>query len=352
MNKNKKSFQLQCPMPKLDFEVITLGHGSGGILTNKLLNGGIFDLFDNEYLQERHDGAVVELEGKTAFTTDTFVISPIFFPGGDIGELAVNGTVNDLAMCGADARYLSLSFILEEGLPMEDFWEVLVSVKWACDNAGVQVVTGDTKVVEQGKADKVFINTTGIGKVHPKADITPKKITAGDKVVVSGNVATHGMAIMSIREGLEFESQLESDTTSLNKTVQRLLDEFGSDIHMLRDPTRGGVGTVLTEIARATGLGINIKQTKIPVTEQVDSACEMLGLDPLYVANEGIFISIVDAGISDKFVEKLNSLENGAKAAILGEVVEDHPKQVIEFSGIGGKRVVTMLTGEQLPRIC
>lgn len=352
MDSTKRTMQLQCPMPKVDFDVITLGHGSGGVLTNRLLDSGVFDLLSNEYLDERHDGAFLNLKGETAFTTDTFVISPVFFPGGDIGELAVNGTVNDLAMCGAIPEYLSLGFILEEGMPLEEFWEILVSIKWACEKAGVKIVTGDTKVVEQGSADKIYVNTTGVGAIHPKADIKSQNIKTGDKIIVSGQLATHGMAIMSVREGLEFESELKSDTTCLNHTVKEMLDEFGSDIHLLRDPTRGGVATVLVEIARAVNLGIDIKQHDLPVAEQVDSACEMLGLDPLYVANEGIFLSVVDANIADAFLEKLQGLENGEHATIIGEVVDDHPRQVVSTSGIGGKRVVSMLTGEQLPRIC
>jgi hydrogenase expression/formation protein HypE len=255
-------------------------------------------------------------------------------------------------MCGAQPEYLSLSFILEEGLPMEEFWEILVSVKYACEQSGVQVVTGDTKVVEQGKGDKVFINTTGIGRIHPEAQINPGRISPGDKVVVSGNLATHGMAIMSVREGLEFESELKSDTTCLNHMVKVLLDNFGQDIHLLRDPTRGGVATVLIEIARAAGVGIDIVQHGLPVNEQVDSACEMLGLDPLYVANEGIFISVVASEIADQYLKVLKEMDKGANAAIIGEVVKDHPRQVVSTSGIGGKRVVSMLTGEQLPRIC
>jgi hydrogenase expression/formation protein HypE len=339
-------------MPKVDFDMITLGHGSGGLLTNNLLDSGVFDLLGNEQLNERHDGAFLNIEGASAFTTDTFVISPIFFPGGDIGELAVNGTVNDLAMCGAMPRYLSLSFILEEGLPLEQFWDILVSIKWACENTGVEIVTGDTKVVEQGKADKVFVNTTGIGAVHPEANISAKNIEVGDKIIVSGQVATHGMAIMSVREGLEFESELQSDTQPLHYMVKALLDEFGRDIHLLRDPTRGGVATVLSEIARDINLGMHINQHSLPVALQVDGACEMLGLDPLYVANEGIFVSIVNQEIANGFLEKLRNIEGGEHASILGEVVEDHPKQVMATSGIGGKRVVTMLAGEQLPRIC
>jgi hydrogenase expression/formation protein HypE len=339
-------------MPTLDFDVITLGHGSGGVLTNRLLESGVFSLLKNPLLDTHHDGAIFELSGKLAFSTDSYVISPVFFPGGNIGELAVNGTVNDLAMCGAIPSYLSLSFIIEEGLPMTEFWDILVSIKNSTERAGVQIVTGDTKVVEKGKGDKIFINTSGIGQVHPKAQISSKNIKVGDKIIVSGNVATHGIAIMSVREGLDFETTIVSDTTHLNHTVKALLDDFGADIHLLRDPTRGGVATVLNEIARDCGLGIDISQKQIPVLEQVFGACEILGLDPLYVANEGIFMAIVSAEIADNFVEKLSEFENGKDAAIIGEVVLEHPKQVILTSKIGGKRVVNMLVGEQLPRIC
>ena len=242
---NKIRMQLQCPMPKLDFDVITLGHGSGGVLTNKLLDSGVFDLLSNDILDERHDGAFLELNGKTAFSTDSFLVSPIFFPGGNIGELAINGTVNDLAMCGATPKYLSLSFIIEEGLPVKEFWDILVAIKFACEKAGVQVVTGDTKVVEKGKGDKIFINTSGVGPIHEKANISAKNISVGDKIIISGNVASHGMAIMSVREGLEFESEIISDTTNLNHTIINLIEKFGSNIHLLTDPTRGGVATVL-----------------------------------------------------------------------------------------------------------
>jgi len=351
--KDKKiSMQLQCPMPKLDFDIITLGHGSGGILTNRLLDSGVFELLKNDLLDKRHDGATLNLSGKTAFTTDSFVISPIFFPGGNIGDLAVNGTVNDLAMCGAIPQYLSLSFIIEEGLKMKEFWEILVAIKFACDEAGVQIVTGDTKVVERGKGDKIFINTTGVGQIHNRANIDIDRVKVGDKVIVSDNVATHGIAIMSVREGLEFETTIESDTRNLNHTVREILDEFGPDIHLLRDPTRGGVATVLTEIARDTQLGIDISQKTLPIEEQVSAACEILGLDPLYVANEGIFIAIVAADIADDLLSKMKSLEGSRNATIIGEVVEAHPRQVVLTSKIGGKRVVNMLVGEQLPRIC
>lgn len=343
---------LVCPMPKLDFDVITLGHGSGGILTHKLLESGVFNLLKNPLLDTHHDGAIIDFSGKMAFSTDSYVISPVFFPGGNIGELAVNGTVNDLAMCGAIPKYLSLSFIIEEGLPMTEFWEILVSIKNAAQKSNIQVVTGDTKVVEKGKGDKIFINTSGIGEVHPNAQISTHNLQIGDKIIISGYIATHGIAIMSVREGLDFETNIVSDTTNLNHTVGALLDSFGTDIHLFRDPTRGGVATVLNEIARDSGWGITIAQKQIPVLEEVAGACELLGLDPLYVANEGVFMAIVSADIADAFLAKLQTLAHGQHAAIIGEIVAEHPKQVILTSKIGGKRVVNMLVGEQLPRIC
>ncbi len=344
--------QLQCPMPKLDSDVITLGHGSGGLLTNRLLDQGVFKLLQNDLLDKRHDGAVLNLTGPTAFTTDSFVIDPIFFPGGNIGELAVNGTVNDLAMCGAIPQHLSLSFIIEEGLAMKDFWEILISIKLACEEADVQIVTGDTKVVEKGKGDQIFINTTGLGQLHPKANINVQGVQPGDKVIVSNSIATHGIAIMSVREGLEFETAIQSDTRPLHHIVRNLLDHFGEQVHLLRDPTRGGVATVLTEIARDTELGIDIAQRQLPVIDQVAGACEMLGLDPLYVANEGVFIAIVDAEVADDLIQHLRTFEACQQAALIGEIVVEHPRQVVLTSGIGGKRVVNMLVGEQLPRIC
>lgn len=344
--------QLQCPMPKLDFDVITLGHGSGGVLTNKLLDSGVFDLLSNDILNERHDGAFLELNGKTAFSTDSFLVSPIFFPGGNIGELAVNGTVNDLAMCGATPKYLSLSFIIEEGLPVKEFWDILVAIKFACEKAGVQIVTGDTKVVEKGKGDKIFVNTSGVGPIHPKARISAKNIKEGDKIIISGNIATHGMAIMSVREGLEFDSEIKSDTTNLNHTIIELIDAYGTDIHLLTDPTRGGVATVLKEIAQSSEIGIDLSQKDLPIADQVASACELLGLDPLYVANEGLFIAFVSEASADAVLASLRQDENGQNAQIIGSVVAEHPKQVILESGIGGKRVISMLPGEQLPRIC
>lgn len=353
ITEQKIKMALQCPMPKLDFDIITLGHGSGGLLTNRLLDTGVFELLKNDLLDERHDGAIFEVEaGQMAFSTDSYVISPVFFPGGNIGELAVNGTVNDLAMCGARAKHLSLAFILEEGLTMREFWDILLGVKYAAEQAGVQIVTGDTKVVERGKGDKIFINTSGIGMLHPKARISKGRVQPGDKIIISGHVATHGMAIMSVRQGLEFETTIVSDSTNLNHTVMSLLDVFGDHIHLLHDPTRGGVATVLNELARDTRLGINLLERGIPVLDEVAGACELLGLDPLYVANEGIFIAIVAAEAADSVLEHLQNDQNGSAAAIMGEVTAEHPRQVLLYSKIGGKRVVNMPVGEQLPRIC
>jgi hydrogenase expression/formation protein HypE len=349
---NKRKIQLQCPMPKFDFDIITLGHGSGGLLTNNLLDSGVFDILKNDILNERHDGAVLDLPGKIAFSTDSFVISPIFFPGGNIGELAVNGTVNDVAMCGAIPKYLSLSFILEEGLPMSEFWEILVAIKYACHEAGVQVVTGDTKVVEKGSGDKIFINTTGLGPIHPKAKISSKNIKVGDKIIVSNEIATHGLAIMSVRKGLEFDSAIVSDTTNLNYIIIDLIEEFGDSIKLLRDPTRGGLASTLNEIARDTNLEINLTHNKIPINKQVSAACEILGLDPLYSANEGVFVAIVSKEIAKKVVERLRKNEKSAYATVIGEVVDTYPGKVITTNAMGGKRVVSMQIGEQLPRIC
>jgi hydrogenase expression/formation protein HypE len=348
----KIKMQLSCPIPKFGFDVITLGHGGGGLLTHRLLQSGVFDIFKNDLLDQQHDGASFELNGKIAFSTDSYVISPIFFPGGNIGDLAINGTVNDLAMCGAAAKYLSLSFIIEEGFTMNEFWNVLVSIKEAAEKANIKIVTGDTKVVEKGKGDKIFINTSGIGIVHPKASIHHKNIKAGDAIIISGNIASHGIAIMSLRKGLEFETNIQSDTTNLNHTIRSMIDKFETGIKFLRDPTRGGIASVLNEIAELTQLGFYLYQKLIPIEEQVEGACEMLGLDPLYVANEGLFIAIVKKEIAEDFLNELKKDGNGAFASVIGEVTKENAGKVIMKSKIGGKRVVNYLTGEQLPRIC
>ncbi len=343
---------LQCPIPKFDFDVITLGHGSGGLLTQKLLKSGVFEILKNDLLDQQHDGASFSLNDKIAFSTDSYVITPIFFPGGNIGDLSVNGTVNDLAMCGAAAKYLSLSFILEEGLLMDEFAKILVSIKEAADKADVKIITGDTKVVEKGKGDKIFINTSGIGIIHPKANIHHNNIEAGDKIIISGQLANHGITIMSLRKGLEFETSLKSDTTSLKNIVMKLLDEFGTDVKFMRDPTRGGVASVLNEIAGLTPFSYILNQLSLPINPETEGACELLGLDPLYIANEGIFIAIVKKEAAEKILALLKADENGKNASIIGEVSALHPGKVILNSQIGGQRIVSFLTGEQLPRIC
>ena len=336
----------------LGFDTINLGHGSGGIMTRDLLDKVIFKTFDNPYLNQKHDGSIVKFEGEIAISTDSFVISPIFFKGGNIGELAVNGTVNDVAMCGAIPKYLSLAFIVEEGLKIEEFIKIVNSVKAAADKSGVQIITGDTKVVERGKGDKIFINTTGFGEVHPKAKIATDNIKIGDKILVNGFIAQHGMAIMSQREGLEFESTIESDTTNVNFLVKNLLDQFGDKIHLFRDPTRGGLASVLSEIAMDINLGISIHENRIPLEKQVAAACEILGLDPLYVANEGVFLCIVDATVADEILEMMQNDDKGINSACVGEITSQHPNKVVMQSLIGGKRIVSPLIGEQLPRIC
>jgi hydrogenase expression/formation protein HypE len=336
----------------LNFDKINLGHGSGGIMTRDLLDKIIFSTFDNPFLNQKHDGAIIRIDGDMAVSTDSFVVSPVFFKGGNIGELAVNGTVNDVAMCGAIPKYISLAFIVEEGLKMDDFVEIVKTVKSAADESGVQIVTGDTKVVERGKGDKIFINTTGFGQVHPKAKISSQNIKEGDRIFVNGFIAQHGMAIMSEREGLEFESSIVSDTTNVNFLAMNLLDRFGEKIHLFRDPTRGGVASVLSEIASDTGMGISIREKDIPIEKQVAAACEMLGLDPLFVANEGVFISIVSEDAEEAFLAEMKKDPKGINAKCIGHVTLDHPDKVVMQSSIGGKRMVSPLIGEQLPRIC
>ncbi|MDZ7614167.1 MAG: hydrogenase expression/formation protein HypE [Flavobacteriaceae bacterium] len=331
---------------------IQLGHGSGGQMTRELLDTMIFNTLSNPYLDQKHDGAIVSFSGKIAVSTDSFVISPIFFPGGDIGELAINGTVNDVAMCGAIPKYLTLSFIVEEGLLMNELKQIIDSIKRTADICGVQVITGDTKVVERGKGDKIFINTTGFGEVHPKANIDSGKIKEGDKIIVNNFIAQHGISIMSQREGLVFESDIRSDTTNLNFLVKDLLDQFGERIHLFRNPTRGGVASVLSEIVVEIAKGVTIYEDRLPVQKQVAAVCEILGLDPLYVANEGVFIVIVEEEAGEEVLDFMKKHPKGKNAACIGEFTREHPKKVVMKSAVGGNRIVTPLLGEQLPRIC
>ncbi|MGI8431618.1 MAG: hydrogenase expression/formation protein HypE, partial [Chthoniobacterales bacterium] len=285
-----------CPIPISDYEEIVLAHGSGGRLSHQLISKIIAPQFHNELLAPMHDGAIFSLGNeRLAFSTDSYVVSPIFFPGGDIGKLAIHGTVNDLAMCGARPRYLSVGFILEEGLPMDSFWRIVQSMRAAADEAGVQLVTGDTKVVDRGKADQIFINTAGIGVIPTGVNIQPTRAAVGDKILISGAIAVHGIAIMSVREGLEFETEIASDTAALHGLVQALL-EACPDVHVLRDPTRGGVTSSVTEIAQSAHVGVELQEAAIPISEEVQGACEILGLDPLYVANEGKLLAVVSPG--------------------------------------------------------
>ena len=353
MTERLNQLAFQCPIPIQEYPTILLAHGGGGRLTQMLIERMFWPAFRNPALETLHDGAVLEVEGvRLAFTTDSFVVSPLFFPGGDIGELAVNGTVNDLAMCGAHPLYLSLGLILEEGFPMEDLWRVVRSIQEAAREAGVEVATGDTKVVDRGKGDGVFINTTGLGLIPPGIRISPQRARPGDVVLVSGAIAVHGIAILSVREGLEFETTLESDTASLNGLVEALLGAAGPEVHVLRDPTRGGVASALNEIAASAGVGIELEEASIPIWDEVKGACEILGLDPLYVANEGKCLAIVAPEVAEAVLEAMRSHPLGGEAAIVGQVVETHPGTVILRSRVGGKRVVDMLSGEQLPRIC
>ena len=331
-------------------EVIHLHHGSGGEHMTKLLNEVIFKILKNDVLEVRHDGAFLNLQGNLAFSTDSYVVSPIFFKGGNIGELAVNGTVNDLSMCGAVPKYLSLALIIEEGFGLDEFTQIIKSIKEAADKANVQIVTGDTKVVEKGKGDHIYINTSGIGVVHEKANIKIENIKEGDAIIINGAIASHGMAIMSEREGLEFESDILSDTINLNHTIKDLMDRFGDKIHFLRDATRGGLASVLNEIAVDANLGIAIFEEKIKVENQVRSACELLGLDPLYVANEGVFVCIAASEIKEEVVQILQKINPNASE--IGFVTAEHPSKIIIESAFGGKRVIKPLVGEQLPRIC
>jgi hydrogenase expression/formation protein HypE len=343
---------LSCATPFPDSKQILLGHGSGGKLTAELIRAIFLPAFGNEYLARLDDEAVLPLNGaRIAFTTDSFVVTPVFFPGGDIGRLAINGTVNDLAMSGAKPLYIAAAFILEEGLETDELRRVVESMRLAAGECGVQIVTGDTKVVNRGKGDKLFITTTGLGVIEKPVNISADQARPGDKVILSGTIGDHGMAIMSRREHLQFESEIASDTAPLHGLVAAML-EASREIHCLRDPTRGGIATTLNELAARSGAGIEIDERKIPVRDTVRGACETLGLDPLYVANEGKLLAFVPAGAAGRVLEAMHSNDLGREAAIIGEVVADHPGMVLLKTAIGGRRIVDMLFGEQLPRIC
>ena len=337
---------------------ITLAHGSGGKAMHELVEGLFLEYLRNPLLEMLEDQAVFEVgNSRLAFTTDSYVVDPIFFPGGDIGRLAVNGTVNDLAMSGARPLYLSCGFILEEGFAIEDLKRILESMRDAARAAGVEIVTGDTKVVQKGSADRVFINTSGIGIIETAARISASRAQAGDKVILSGTIGDHGTTIMIARGELELETEIESDTAPLNALVRVMFDEAArvqsvDAIHSLRDPTRGGVATTLNEIALASEVCIRIYEDRIPVREEVKGACEILGLDPLYVANEGKLVAIVSAEAAESILARMKECDFGRDACIIGEVVAEPQGIVAMVTGFGGTRIVDMLAGEQLPRIC
>jgi len=330
---------------------ILLAHGSGGELSHELIEKNFVPLFKNPLLDKLDDAAVFKLSGRLAFTTDSYVVNPIFFPGGDIGTLAVCGTVNDLAMSGASPVYLSLSLIIEEGFLLPDLKKVMTSVQRAVEEANVKIVTGDTKVVNRGNADKLFINTAGIGLVPPGVAISGSGAKPGDKVILSGTIGEHGIAVMSQREGLQFSVPVESDCAPLNKLVLEML-EAGHNIHCLRDPTRGGLAGALNELARQSRVGINIEEDMIPVQDAVLAACELLGFDPLYVANEGKLVAVVPAAETEKVLDKMRHNEYGTRSTIIGEVVAEHSGRVVMTTRFGTSRIVDMLVGELLPRIC
>jgi hydrogenase expression/formation protein HypE len=348
-----------CPLPISQYERILLGHGSGGMLTAQLIKNIFVAGFDNSILSAMEDQATVRVDGqhnghkgpRIAFTTDSFVVRPLFFPGGDIGTLAVHGTVNDLAVGGALPLYLSAAFILEEGLALDDLKRIVASMRSACDEAGVALVTGDTKVVDRGKGDQIFITTSGIGVVPEGISLSIRNAKPGDKIIVSGSIGDHGIAVMSVREGIEFETVLESDSTSLADLTRAMLEACPS-IRCMRDPTRGGVSSALNELAEASNVGVRLDESALPLRTEVRAACEMLGLDPLYVANEGKLIAVVPAAEADGLLATMRAHPKGANAAIIGQIVDEHAGMVVLQSLVGGERVVTMLAGEQLPRIC
>jgi len=330
---------------------VLLAHGSGGKLSHDLITKSFVPILGNPLLNKLEDSAVFELSGRLAFTTDSFIVSPIFFPGGDIGKLAVCGTVNDLAMSGATPLYLSLAFIIEEGFSVDELEKIVSSIYQAADEAGVKIVTGDTKVVNQGSADKLFINTAGVGIVPPGVDISAANARPGDKVILSGNLGNHGIAVLSQREGLKFQVPIPSDCAPLNKMVAEIR-ETSANIHCLRDPTRGGVATTLNDFAEQSQVGIRIEEGKIPVHKAVLAACELLGFDPLYIANEGKLVAVVSPADADKVLAKIRQNQYGTEAAIIGEVVNEHRGQVVMKTSLGASRIVDVLVGELLPRIC
>lgn len=345
---------LSCPVPTTNHATIQMAHGGGGRMSQRLLEQVFLPAFDNPILSVGHDGALLAAPaGGLAFTTDAHVVRPLFFPGGDIGGLAVHGTVNDLLVCGAIPWVMSASFILEEGFELELLKTIVGSMREAAARSNVQIVTGDTKVVDRGKGDGVFISTSAIGKLHPNVEIRPQRARVGDRVLVSGHIASHGVAILAAREDLGLSGAVVSDSAPLDALLIPAFERFGASLHVLRDPTRGGVASALNEIAAASGTHIELREESIPVEEAVHGACELLGLDPLYVANEGKVLAIVAPEIAEPLLESWRALSQGASASIIGTVTSEAQGGLVTLrSRIGGTRIVDMMTGEQLPRIC
>jgi hydrogenase expression/formation protein HypE len=347
----KQDFALSCPLPITDRKNIVMGHGSGGKLSAQLVRDLFLPAFDNDYLRKLDDQAVFHAgTARLAFTTDSFVVTPLFFPGGNIGELAVNGTVNDLAMSGARPLFLSAAFIMEEGLPLEELSRIVDSMASAARAAGVSIVTGDTKVVNKGSADKLFITTAGVGLICDGVNVSASNVLPGDDIIVSGSIADHGMAVMSVREGMEFEGAILSDTAPLHSLVAAMLD--AGKIHAMRDPTRGGLATSLCEIAASSSVGMEVHASRIFVREDVKGACEILGLDPLFVANEGKLVAFVPHESSSSIVEAMRRTPEGAHARVIGRAVDHHSGTVVLKTEIGGSRILDLPFTEQLPRIC
>jgi hydrogenase expression/formation protein HypE len=342
-----------CPLPLADYPTIVMGHGGGGKLGNELVEHLFLPAFRNPELENLGDAAVLDLGGgKLAMSTDSFVVQPLFFPGGSIGELAVNGTVNDLAVSGAEPKFLSASFILEEGFPLAQLAAIVDNMARAAITAGVKIVTGDTKVVEHGHGDGCYINTAGVGLLRPGISVGPHRAQPGDEILVSGTIGDHGMAIMSVREGLEFESQIRSDCAALNGMIAEVLAAGGTAVHTMRDPTRGGLASTLNEIAQSSGVGIEIDEPSLPVRPQVQSACELLGLDPVYVANEGKAVFFVAPEAAEKILAILRAHPLGKDAARIGRVTAEHKRMLVARTAMGANRVIPTQIGEQLPRIC
>lgn len=345
------SYNLKLKTTKI-MTTITIAHGSGGKITHELIKNVFFKYLGNDVLEKCDDSAVVDVNSKeVAFTTDSFVVKPVFFPGGDIGKLAVCGTVNDVAVSGARPEYITCGFIIEEGFSMEDLEEIVRSMRACADRAGVKIAAGDTKVVEKGEADGIFINTSGIGSFSGGYRPGLDKIKPGDKIIINGTVGDHGLAVLSKRKGLEFGSSIESDCAPLNVMIQEVLEDAGG-VKFMRDPTRGGLATTLNEMTDGAGFGILIEEDKVPVNDQVKGACELLGLDPLYIANEGKVIMVVAAEAEDAVLSALRKNEYGARAATIGEITEDNAEKVCLRTRYGVTRIIDMMTAEQLPRIC